>query len=138
MFGMADRRYFVSTGQRFGRGVVIEPEIRVPRPGNHMKADRGARLRCDCGMVYVTLLQSLRSGATASCGCVRRETTAQLRPGLGVVGEDNANARLTARKVQEIRQRRAAKEPRATLSREFDVSEASISHITSRRTWRHV
>jgi hypothetical protein len=59
---------FVEEGQRIGRGVVLDPEIRV-QPYNR----RGARLRCDCGNEYVAPLLSLveRNGRinTTSCGC---------------------------------------------------------------------
>jgi len=60
---------FVQVGQRFGRGVVINPEVRIARDGS-----RGARLRCDCGTVYQVALRSLVRGTTRSCGCLRRET----------------------------------------------------------------
>ena len=54
------------SGQRFGRLEVLE---RVP------SSDRHARwlCRCDCGSAFETLSHHLRSGATRSCGCLRRE-----------------------------------------------------------------
>ena len=44
-------KWFVEVGQRFGMGVVLDPEIRVlgKSPG---RTFRGARLQCDCGNVY--------------------------------------------------------------------------------------
>lgn len=66
------RRLTVQTGQRFGRGVVVEPEIRLP-----VRNRRGARLRCDCGTVYEAALMHLLGGRTNSCGCLQRERAAQ-------------------------------------------------------------
>jgi hypothetical protein len=71
---MAQRKRFVEPGQRFGRGVVVDPEVRV-RSGK--REVRGARLRCDCGEAYEVYLQSLLSGATRSCGCLAREEAAR-------------------------------------------------------------
>ena len=49
------RKLFVETGQRFGRGVVIDPEIRVRHSNG--RAVRHARLRCDCGSIYEVALE---------------------------------------------------------------------------------
>ena len=69
-------KLFVEAGERIGRGVVIDPEIRVGKRG-----DRGARLRCDCSTVYEAQLSHLFRGAVKSCGCQRRELSAK-RPHL--------------------------------------------------------
>jgi hypothetical protein len=68
-------RQFVTACQRFGRLVVLDPEIRTgPQNG------RGARLRCDCGTAdYETPLYPLLAGTVRSCGCLNRE---QLSAGL--------------------------------------------------------
>ena len=60
---MRARGLSVEAGDRFGRGVVTDPEIRV-REGN------GARLQCDCGRVYEARVYNLISGNTQSCGCL--------------------------------------------------------------------
>lgn len=78
MFGMpAHRKIFVSAGQRFGRGVVLDPEIRVPR-GDRPNGDRGARLRCDCGQEFTAQLRHLYGGDVVSCGCRRRESCREI------------------------------------------------------------
>jgi len=63
-------------GQRIGRGVVLDPQIRVTG------GKRGALLRCDCGSNYEAALLSLveRRGRinTTSCGCARREQSARI------------------------------------------------------------
>src|SRR5260370_40703982 len=62
-------RIFVSQGQRFGRGTVIDPEIRTGTRGR-----RGALLICDCGTVYEAEIINLTSdGHTRSCGCLARD-----------------------------------------------------------------
>jgi hypothetical protein len=64
---------FVAAGQRFGRGVVTDPEVRTT------SGVRAALLRCDCGSEYVAALKFLLSknarGKTRvrSCGCLLRE-----------------------------------------------------------------
>ncbi len=62
-----------ATGLRFGRLVVIgEAEKYVSPQG---KTNRRVHARCDCGGEIATSLQSLKSGATTSCGCFRLEVT---------------------------------------------------------------
>lgn len=77
MFGMAaQRKLYVELGQRFGRGVVIDPEVRktrTDRPGS----DRAARLRCDCGTEYVAQLSHLCRRDIVSCGCQRSEKASE-------------------------------------------------------------
>ena len=66
------QKLHVQTQQRFGRGIVIEPEIRLSRP-DRSGGERGARLRCDCGQEYEALLSHLCGGRIQSCGCQRRD-----------------------------------------------------------------
>ena len=66
---------FVTMGQRFGRGVVIDPGTRIPQGS---RTARGVRLRCDCGNIYTTQIRSLISRHTQSCGCLQREWTSKL------------------------------------------------------------
>jgi len=73
---MPKLKLFVSLGQRIGRGVVIETDLRIPRPGR--VGLRAAKLRCDCGNEYVSALQALvgerpDNQRCLSCGCLRRE-----------------------------------------------------------------
>jgi hypothetical protein len=60
----------LEAGQRFSRGVILAPEIRVPLPNG--KTQRGARLACDCGTEYVASISALVAGDSKSCGCLRR------------------------------------------------------------------
>jgi MarR-like DNA-binding transcriptional regulator SgrR of sgrS sRNA len=45
---------------------------------------------------------------------------------------------LTVDEVREIRTRRAAGELLADLARRFEVTEACVSFIVNRRSWRHI
>lgn len=56
------------TGSRFGKLVVIG------RAPNDKAGNSKWLCRCDCGAMSTPLAQSLRSGATASCGCRSAET----------------------------------------------------------------
>ena len=69
---------FVHVGQRIGRGIVIETDLRIPRRTGSGYPQRAARLLCDCGNEYVTSLQALvgkrpENQRCLSCGCLRRE-----------------------------------------------------------------
>lgn len=58
-------------GKRFGRLVVASPADGW-RPGKTYWL-----CRCDCGANVVVISNSLRSGATQSCGCLQRESVAR-------------------------------------------------------------
>lgn len=78
----ANRRgQIVTPGERFGRGVVLDADLRrrLPSGGLH----RMARLLCDCGTEYVTLINTLITGDSQSCGCLNRERrTGTSAPGM--------------------------------------------------------
>lgn len=69
----APRIHFVTAGERIGRGVVIDPEIRTDPTPRKPSGIRAARLRCDCGNIYEALINNLveKNGKinTKSCGC---------------------------------------------------------------------
>lgn len=54
-------------GQRFGRLVVIERIPQMPY------TPRRSLFQCDCGKTKIIVEQSVKSGLTQSCGCIRRE-----------------------------------------------------------------
>lgn len=60
------RATIVRPGDRFAR-LVIDEEI------DRSKSHRRFRCHCDCGETLVVYLSALRSGASQSCGCLRRE-----------------------------------------------------------------
>jgi hypothetical protein len=69
MMARVNYRTLDIAGQRFGRLVAIGPT-----------EERQSRcivweFRCDCGTVCRKGLNAVRNGITASCGCLRRETT---------------------------------------------------------------
>ena len=72
------------TGQRFGRLVAIQ-----------FDAMRGKnaywRFRCDCGREIVTAATNAKRGASASCGCLRRELKQQA---LTIHGHSDGSERL--------------------------------------------
>ena len=65
------KQYKDLTGQRFGRLVALE----------FAGSDNGGKARwrcgCDCGNIVIVEGWHLRSGATQSCGCYRRELAAR-------------------------------------------------------------
>lgn len=62
-------RFVDLTGQRFGRLVVLE------RASNGKHGDIVYRCKCDCGTIKEVTATHLRSGASKSCGCLRKEVT---------------------------------------------------------------
>lgn len=65
----AMHRHNSTIGKRFGRLVVAGFEKDLARH----PVRRFARCRCDCGSSVLVRQEDLRSGATRSCGCLRRE-----------------------------------------------------------------
>lgn len=83
--GQKRRKLHAELGQRFGRGIVIEIDLMIPRRGRPITQGlRGARLLCDCGNEYVSALQALCSGACQSCGCLHLERVSGKRVGRGM------------------------------------------------------
>jgi hypothetical protein len=55
-----------------------------------------------------------------------------------VQGERNGNARVTAPMVRQIRDRHGEGARQVALAREFGITQAAISNIVRRKTWKHV
>jgi hypothetical protein len=55
-----------------------------------------------------------------------------------VLGERNGNARLNPDKVRQIRQRHAQGVRQVALAAEFGITQAAVSNIVRRKTWKHV
>lgn len=55
----------IEPGSRFGKLVVIE------RAAERLRKEMAYVCRCDCGNTYVGTTNSIRSGNTQSCGCLR-------------------------------------------------------------------
>lgn len=71
-------KVFVEVGQRFGRGVVVDPDVRVPLKCRDT-TQRGVVMLCDCGTGYTRPLGDVRRGLVASCGCLRAEVSRQVQ-----------------------------------------------------------
>lgn len=61
---------FVERGQRFGRGVVIDPDVRLAPAGGARTGARAALLRCDCGAEYTPALTNLLSKTKPTMSCI--------------------------------------------------------------------
>lgn len=68
---MAHFRSTMIAGERHGRLTAIEL-VDINRHREHLW-----RFRCDCGNETIITAKKARSGHTSSCGCFRREVTAQ-------------------------------------------------------------
>lgn len=58
-------------GMRFGRLVVLQDK------GKNSHRERVWLCLCDCGKTKLVVASSLRNGLTASCGCLRSESTSK-------------------------------------------------------------
>lgn len=69
-------RVNVSIGDRYGRLVVVEELPGTPRnrPDRKNAKRRSFLCRCDCGRETKVALDHLRSGHTASCECLQRDS----------------------------------------------------------------
>ena len=68
----------VTAGTKVGRWTVIEEAEPYTVPATGERRQR-LRCRCDCGTVSIIRLAHLRSGGSASCGCLSREITAKTK-----------------------------------------------------------
>ncbi len=68
---------------RFGRLVAIEND--TPFIESNGRRRRTTKCKCDCGTIVTIQNQSLRSGATTSCGCVRAETMSKIATKHGLI-----------------------------------------------------
>jgi hypothetical protein len=53
-------------------------------------------------------------------------------------GGPHANAKLNDKKVREIRVASARGKTRQERARKFNVSHAAITHVVTRRSWKHL
>jgi hypothetical protein len=105
-------------GERYGRLVIT----RVAAFGRNNLSGAYVECLCDCGEKTTVVVGNLRQGVTKSCGCLHR-------------GESNAQAKLTAEQVREIR---ISDGSLRKIAAKFVVSHQTIESIKKRRTWRHI
>lgn len=67
----------IQLGQRYGRLTVLGNSEPTTSPSGKRRPRMACQ--CDCGRSLTVLTQSLRSGASQSCGCLQRETVAAAR-----------------------------------------------------------
>lgn len=124
-------------GQRFGQGVVIDPEVRVGVRPNKPYGYRAARLECVCGTLYVAHLSHLYRGDNRCCpGCSRRGAYRKRRKVGGLISR-NGDAyvvnvyvgRYSSREQAEAvaRRARAYLIPEKTLE---DVKNGAVKTLT--------
>ncbi len=71
-------------------------------------------------------------------GTAADNTADKLRHGTQPKGEHASRAKLTADQVRAIRRRLAAGEEQIALGPEFGITQASVSAIWLRKSWRHI
>lgn len=65
------------TNQRFGRLLVLEQDLNYVAEHNLKTKQAYWKCKCDCGNIKSIAQQSLRNGATQSCGCYSRELSSK-------------------------------------------------------------
>lgn len=68
------RKFIDMTGRKYGRLLVLE---RAGTSGQDGQRRTMWLCQCDCGNTTVVIGANLRAGMTRSCGCLRREISAQ-------------------------------------------------------------
>jgi hypothetical protein len=118
------------TGQRFGRLVVMG----INTDTNHNRKSKQKRVRydcqCDCGNVRVVLGESLKFKGVQSCGCFRKERTAQ------TFFKDLTGKRVGRLKVMGVHDKRS-KTGKILWDCQCDCGNVSVVHgesIQSKRT----
>lgn len=113
-------------GQTFGVGVAVLSAFVGPRPGPNY----------DCSHLDGDLWNNHLSNLAWETKS--QNTLRKVEHGTMVRGERHHQAKLTAPQVLEIRRRVAAGATKASLAREFGVSQPAIRHIHVRRNWAHL
>lgn len=62
------------TGQRFGRLVATKQVTKSYRDADGRKHNSRWECVCDCGTISEISIANLRSGMSASCGCLKKDT----------------------------------------------------------------
>lgn len=79
--------------KKFGRATVMRE---VAPSSQENRAYRYFECKCDCGTLFTTRGDSLRKGATSSCGCLQKERTSETQTTNGAQRYDaDENVRLT-------------------------------------------
>jgi hypothetical protein len=129
---MPCRPITVRVGDRYGRLVVVRD-----RDGKEPRV----LVVCDCGsqpkLVHLSELRR-RTNPLRSCGCGREAGWANLRPGTSLPGASNPSAKLTPRKVQEIRRSLERGESRRSVSWRYRISASQLARIANRQSWKGV
>lgn len=73
-----------------------------------------------------------------SWGTVQQNHDDKRRHGTMAKGSSIGQSKLTEDQVREMRRRAVAGERKRSIAREFGVCEATLQHILTRRTWRHI
>ena len=100
------------TGQRFGRLTAL-------RPAEHVNGRTAWLCRCDCGQEAVVRTWDLRSGHTASCGCMSSRRNP--RPALGLTYVDGTCVEMLQAK---------------TVRRSNTSGVPGVDHRASKSPWR--
>lgn len=74
----------VKVGQRFGFGVVTDPDVRINQSAAKPNGERAVKMRCICGNEYTARIYHLIDSVVRSCGCKYQA------PGLAVAVLANA------------------------------------------------
>lgn len=89
---MANANVIGMVGKRFGRLEVLA------RAGSDKNGNAKWLCRCDCGVEKPIYSQSIRSGATQSCGCMNKEiNSANIKHGMSATREYKAWAGMVQR-----------------------------------------
>lgn len=121
-----------SENVRRGTSVFADQAKRTHCPKGH-PYDEANTLRYD-GLRYCKICRKAQAKKRAHA----RTKTARGIPFSIVRGEQSSSAKMTAATVAEARRRHAAGEQQRALSREYGISEGTMSLILRRIRWSHV
>src|SRR5215217_4833806 len=85
-------------GEVFGRLTVLANDLQMPptkwQEEHGREGTRAALTRCECGQEKLIRLHTLRSGKSASCGCLKREQTLAMWQDPAYVKEQKRRAQV--------------------------------------------
>jgi len=87
---------------------------------------------------YINFIDIVKSNFNWNCFNYKIDTSKYIPPKPKACGEKSGNSKMTEEKVIQLLKEKSEGETYKNLSKKFNISESTVWHIISRKTWKHV